>query len=636
MADKAISALPSAQEITLTDLFVLEQSQAAKSITGQLLVSELASYLDGHGGINNIAYTPPSSGSLTGTMTITYADGTTTTFNVTNGKGITSITKTAAVPPSLRDSYRILYNDNTYYDFTVDNGRGITSISWATSGTAGDGQTHTGTITYNDGTTSTITFQDGVKGDKGDQTYVHIKYSSTADPSDTDMGDSPDSYIGIYTGTTSTAPTTASSYTWFKWKGETGDTGTSITDISYVSSSGDVDTYRITMSDGDTSTFTVTNGSSIQSITLTSQSVLTDTYTVLLTNGNTTTFTVTNGKSIQSITMVSGSHAAGTSDTYRILFNDNDTFDFQVYNGANGTGAVSSVAGIGVDGANGDVPLIKWGNGAPTTAMIGQEKQLYFDLSGGIMYICTADAGDGTYSWASMGITVDSVLSSSSSNPVANSVLTNIIGTATLDTTAQTLTGAINELEGGVDNLQSGLSSLQTAIGNKGRMYTTEPLTTLFTNVSNDEFEVFSAAADMTSLLTNGDYSGLSYGFAVFHPNNNIVEVLIMATGSSKIYTCRIASNGTLSYVRDVGVTDITSGKVLYYTNVACSATTGDFVNYSNTEISNEHILAECVFANPSAIRAGVTWTTTSGNLKLNGTCATATTCNVVLIKKDN
>lgn len=78
------------------------------------------------------------------------------------------------------------------------------------------------------------------------------------------------------------------------------------------------------------------------------------------------------------------------------------------------------------------------------------------------------------------------------------------------------------------------------------------------------------------------------------------------------------------------------TGKVLYLTSIACSATTGNFVSYSNSAITADHVLAECVFANPSAITTDVTWTTASGNLKLNGTCTTATTCNVVLIKKDN
>lgn len=379
MADKQISALPAATSVGTADLFVLEQSNQAKKLTGQTLILDLLAALDGHGGIN--------------------------------------------------------------------------SITWTESGTPGDGQTHTGTIHYADGSTSTITFQDGVKGDQGDQTYVWIKYASVASPPDSSMSDVPDNYIGIYTGTASTAPSTSSSYTWFLWKGATGDTGTSINNIQYVSTSGVVDTYQIAMSDGNAYTFTVTNGSNIQSIAKTSTSSLVDTYTVTLTNGNVGgTFTVTNAKSISSITMISGSHAAGSTDTYRITFNDGDTFDFGVYNGANGTGAVSSVAGIGVSGASGDVPLILWGNGSPTTSSVGQEKQLYYDMSSGIMYICLGDDGNGTYSWASMGITVDTALSSQSPNPVANSTLTDIIGTATLATVEQTLTTAINELQSGKQN----------------------------------------------------------------------------------------------------------------------------------------------------------------------------------------
>ena len=45
------------------------------------------------------------------------------------------------------------------------------------------------------------------------------------------------------------------------------------------------------------------------------------------------------GNGIASISLKSGTHAAGTTDTYEITFTDGTTFDFLVYNGANGTGA---------------------------------------------------------------------------------------------------------------------------------------------------------------------------------------------------------------------------------------------------------------------------------------------------------
>ena len=130
MADKYIADLDAATQINATDLFVVDQHGAARKMTAQLLVTDFAALLDGHGGIANVTYTDPVSPSLNGTMTLTFADAT-----------------TAEVP--------------------VATGRGISGISWATSGTAGNGQVHTGTISYNDGTTSTVTFTDGVKGDTG-------------------------------------------------------------------------------------------------------------------------------------------------------------------------------------------------------------------------------------------------------------------------------------------------------------------------------------------------------------------------------------------------------------------------------------------------------------------------------------
>ena len=85
------------------------------------------------------------------------------------------------------------------------------------------------TITYADQTTSTFQVKNGVKGDKGDSQYVHIKYSSAMPTKDSDMYDTPDDYIGIYSGASSTAPTDYASYTWFKYKGEKGDIGTPAT-----------------------------------------------------------------------------------------------------------------------------------------------------------------------------------------------------------------------------------------------------------------------------------------------------------------------------------------------------------------------------------------------------------------------
>ena len=97
----------------------------------------------------------------------------------------------------------------------------------------------------------------------------------------------------------------------------------------------------------------------IQSVSKTSTSGLVDTYTITTKLGYTATFTVTNAKSISSVTLQSGNHSPGTLDTYRINFNNSTHTDFQVYNGANGTGAPSSStpkadSGTGVPGSSTD------------------------------------------------------------------------------------------------------------------------------------------------------------------------------------------------------------------------------------------------------------------------------------------
>lgn len=380
MADRRISDLTAATSVEINDLFVLEQSGAAKKLTGQTLEAWLLELADGHGGVKS--------------------------FVLYSTTGTNPVVKT----------YRMTFADNTYFDIPIS---------------------------------------DGVKGDTGAQTYVWIKYADQNPTADSQMRDAVGPWMGIYTGTASTAPTTRTSYAWYQIKGATGATGVSIESVSLYSTSGLVDTYRVVFDNNTYTTFQVTNGSSIQSITKTNTQDLVDTYTVLLTNGNSTTFTVTNAKSIASITWISGTHAAGTNDTYRIAYNDGDTFDFSVYNGSNGLGSVSTVSGI--QAVDGDVPQVVFGNGAPTTATVGQEKQLYFDSNTGSMYICFGE-NSGTYVWMGATVTIDSALSTTSENAVQNKVITGKVGTASLNTTATNLSAAINEHE-------SDISGLNTKVG---------------------------------------------------------------------------------------------------------------------------------------------------------------------------
>lgn len=190
MADKAVSELVPAEVITATDLFVLEQNGTAKKLPGQVLLNWLTAAADGHGGISKIEKLKTS---------------------------------------GLADTYRITLADTTTFDFVVNNGKGISNIAK----TSTSGLVDTYTITYNDGAKTTFTVTNGAKGDKGDNTYVWVKYASQEPTaSSSSFGDLPDDWIGIYYGGSNTAPTDWQQYKWFKIKGEKGDTGAPATLIS--------------------------------------------------------------------------------------------------------------------------------------------------------------------------------------------------------------------------------------------------------------------------------------------------------------------------------------------------------------------------------------------------------------------
>ena len=138
--------------------------------------------------------------------------------------GIQSIVKLST--SGLADTYRITLADTTVYDFVVTNGRGISSLQKI--GTSGLVDTYR--FTYNDGTTGTFTVTNGQKGDKGDNAYIWVKYASQEPTtSSNSFGDLPDDWMGVYFGTASTAPTNWQQYKWYRIKGEKGDTGTPAT-----------------------------------------------------------------------------------------------------------------------------------------------------------------------------------------------------------------------------------------------------------------------------------------------------------------------------------------------------------------------------------------------------------------------
>ena len=280
----------------------------------QLMSVPYALYAGAAGNVPAIAIAPVDTGYM---LTITYPGSQPQSFFLANGTpgpqgpqgpqgnpgqpgqdgvGITSIT--GPVSNGLVDTYTITFSDNTTSTFTVTNGAagapgqpgqpgqdGVGIDSIAKTGTSGNVDTYT--IYYSNGNTTTYTVTNGLNGQGVDQTLSLVGTLLTISGAG---GNSVDLSSIAGSGSGSGQP------------GQPGADGVGIDSIAKTNTAGNVDTYTIYYSNGNTTTYTVTNGTNgingvgIDSIAKTSTNGNVDTYTLYYSNNTTTTFTVTNGE----------------------------------------------------------------------------------------------------------------------------------------------------------------------------------------------------------------------------------------------------------------------------------------------------------------------------------------------------
>lgn len=222
---------------------------------GQWVKQGNANGENGVNGLGIVSITLTSTSADKDVYTITYSDGSTTSFEVTFGTTGQPGAKGLPGEDGHTPTVVIGSNGNWFID-----GRDSGIHATGPKGDKGDqgksilaifpiSRNHGVTvysIFYSDGSTDSFTIQDGVDGNQGIQ---GLPGENGYTPVIT-IGSNGHWFIdGEDTGITARGP-----------KGEKGEQGNSIVSIEKISTSGNVDTYRITYSDGTTSTFTVTNG----------------------------------------------------------------------------------------------------------------------------------------------------------------------------------------------------------------------------------------------------------------------------------------------------------------------------------------------------------------------------------------
>jgi hypothetical protein len=190
-----------------------------------------------------------------------------------------------------------------------------------------------------------------------------------------------------------------------------GEKGTNIATITKTGTSGLVDTYTVTLTDGSTTTFEVTNGNSIDHVEKTSTVGSVDTYTIYLTDGSSAgTFTVNNAiatveqnfsttsenplmnKTLTNIIagVENGSTASKTYNQYDIILRNDSLYEVTttVASGtawADGVNITEKTLGELIGGLNADLPNIQSGSSGAITH--GVPKDLVtFTKSGTILF----------------------------------------------------------------------------------------------------------------------------------------------------------------------------------------------------------------------------------------------------------
>ena len=382
-----------------------------------------------------------------------------------------------------------------------------------------------------------------------------------------------------------------------------------IESIAKTSTSGLVDTYTITMTDGATFAFRVTNGADGTNGTNGRNG----------TNGVSPTIAVSN---------ITGGHRLTITDangtrTVNVMDGTNGT------NGTNGTDGKDGTNGTnGTDGKDGTTffpsvsaeGVISWTNDGgksnpPSVNIHGEDGT---DGVDGVTFTPSVSA-EGVISWTNDGGRVNplSVNIKGAQGEQGDNWFV-YIKWASVQPTSDADMGDIPDAWMGV----------------YGGASATAP--THYTDYA--WYEVKGAKGDngdpITAITrTSGDGSPGTDDTYTVYVNSTAVGTFIVHNGTDGI--------GTVNSINGIGVTSGTNNVVLTAADVGAAAVplhlqatvTSLPYTISNREITSAMSVIECTFGTPSAISSNVTWTTSDGSIVLSGTMSGSTTVDLVLIE---
>ena len=266
------------------------------------------------------------------------------------------------------------------------------------------------------------------------------------------------------------------------------------------------------------------------------------------------------GRGITSITLTSGTHAAGTVDTYTITFTDNTTYDFQVANGANGfsptittskSGKVTTVTVVDVNGTQ----SFTINDGADGKGSGDMQSSVY-DTTGKAQdifaYVDNAIEG--------VTIKTDATPTQNSTNPVQSG-------------------GVYTELEKKLAKTGDGsnVTANFTAASSRTNIATGEKLSVIFGKIAKwladlkavafsgsytdltDKPAIPSSAEDVGAVGTTGDGSNVTAAFTKATSRTNIATGEKLSVLFGKIAKW-LADLGSLAFKSSVAKSDLASG----------------------------------------------------------------------------